>query len=415
MEYQKQIMRNLTAEVVIVGGGTAGVFAAISAARSGANTILLEKNSMLGGTITVAGVLFPGLFYAWGNKIISGPCWESIERTVALGGAVLPTITKKPERHYLEQIRLNQFIYTHVLHEMCKESGVMVLANTMLSDAQEQEDGIRLIATDKSGLFSIHAKKVIDATGDANLAGMMGYPFYPKENVQPATLQNRLGGYDYEQVNLNQVRKVISDAGMNAEQILHFLRIKKIDNHIPAPVADTSWGKTNLETEALASLAKLYQLLRQVEGLENLCIEWIASETGVRETNRIIGEATVTAEDYLKGIHYPDAICYAFYPIDLHVPDGIDQTFLTEDTVPQIPYRALIPKSSRHLLCAGRCISSDRYANSAIRVQAPCMAMGQAAGCAAALCAKQNIPVLKLDYQNLKKALSDLGAIVPKH
>lgn len=110
-------------DVVVVGGGTAGVFAAISAARTGAKTILIEKNSMLGGTITAAAVNFPGLFFAWGNQIIDGPCWEAIERTIELGGARMPKISCQPVNHWEEQILLNRFVYTYVLNEMCREGG----------------------------------------------------------------------------------------------------------------------------------------------------------------------------------------------------------------------------------------------------------------------------------------------------
>ena len=100
MHFNCEILKVLSADVVVIGGGTAGVFAAISAARNGNKTILVEKNSMLGGTMTAAGVNYPGLFFAWGKQIIGGPCWESIERTVALGGAVLPSISFHPKHHW---------------------------------------------------------------------------------------------------------------------------------------------------------------------------------------------------------------------------------------------------------------------------------------------------------------------------
>ena len=87
MHYSLNVTKELTSDVVVIGGGTAGVFAAITAARCGLKTFLIEKNSRLGGTMTAAEVNFPGLFFAWGKQIIGGPCWESIERTVALGGA----------------------------------------------------------------------------------------------------------------------------------------------------------------------------------------------------------------------------------------------------------------------------------------------------------------------------------------
>jgi hypothetical protein len=128
----------------------------------------------------------------------------------------------------------------------------------------------------------------------------------------------------------------------------------------------------------------------------------------VRETVRIVGEYTVTAEEYVRAEKYEDAICNAFYPVDLHVEHGIEQVFLADGLVPSVPYRALIPKGSKRLLVAGRCISSDTYANSALRVQAPCMAMGQAAGVAAAM----SDDFASLDIKLLQERLVKGGVVL---
>ena len=109
-------------DVVVAGAGTAGVFAAISAARSGAKTLLIEKSSMPGGTVTNAGVDYPGLFHAWGKQIIDGPCYEAIIRAKNLGGAVIPEIEEEPKAHWTMQIKLNRFIFTVVCEEMFKLS-----------------------------------------------------------------------------------------------------------------------------------------------------------------------------------------------------------------------------------------------------------------------------------------------------
>ena len=130
-------------DVVVIGGGTAGVFAAISAAKNGVKTILVEKNSTLGGTVTTGGVNFPGLFFAWGRQIIDGPCWTAIKRTVELGGAKLPEFQYKPERHWDEQILLDNFVYRSVLLQMCVENGVEIITNTMISYIKEDACGIR--------------------------------------------------------------------------------------------------------------------------------------------------------------------------------------------------------------------------------------------------------------------------------
>lgn len=407
-------------DVAVVGGGTAGVFAAVAAAKSGAKTILVEKNSRLGGTMTSASVNFPGLFFAWGKQIIDGPCWEAVKAAIALGGAQMPKISFKPEKHWYEQIRVNKLIYTYVLHKMCKENGINLITNAMLAYAAEEKSNVNLLAACKEGTCLIKAKKAVDATGDANLAVILGYPCIKSRVQQPATLQNHLSGYNICEVNINDIRKALShlsefnsSESITEDRIIHYLTIGKLDIHTQSNNADTSAGKGELEYNALCDLVNWYKFLRSIKGLENLTIDFIAEETGVRETNRIKGEYEITAEDYLSGILYDDSVCYSFYPIDLHVENGIEQSFLKENVVPKIPYRALIPHKSKNIICAGRMISSDRYANSALRVQASCMAMGQAAGCAAAIASLTDTCISDINYKQLCCALEKIGAIVP--
>jgi len=416
MEYR--ISKEIDTDVAVVGGGTAGVFAAIAAARSGAKVFLIEKNSILGGTLTASNVNFPGLFFAWGKQIISGPCWESIEKTAKLGGAVLPAISFKPKNHWDEQILLNKFIYTAVLFEMCEEAKIELLCNSMISAVVESETSTKLIVCCKNSTICINAKTVIDATGDANLCEIAGYALLKSEPQQPATPQNRLSGYDISSFSEDEIREKFKQDSfphyINAENIIHYLHIHKLDIHIPSSDAESSSGRTKIEQCSYSLLLKLYSFLRSIKGLENLEIDFIADECGIRESNRILGETVINADDYINGYFYHDSVCYAFYPIDLHVMDGIKQKFHKENIVSKIPYSALIPKGSKRILCAGRCISSDTYANSGIRVEATCMATGQAAGCAAAIASKKNIFISDVPYSELCESLKKLNAIVPK-
>lgn len=418
MKFSAEITRTLSADTVVVGGGTAGVYSAIAAARTGAKVVLLEKNSILGGTMTVGGVNFPGLFFAWGKPIIDGPCMESIRRTLDAEGLKMPKISFKPEHHYDEQISLNRFILTAVLFEMCAEAGVRVICGAMPSAVSEKEDGIILTATDKNGLFSITAKTAVDATGDANLTALAGFPLEKSEIQQPATLQNRISDYSMTNSIAEEIKAKISSASLpeciTAEKLIHYLNIKKLDMHIPCVDADTSAGRTALEKDSFSQTLCVYRFLKSIKGLENIKISLIAEETGVRESTRIVGNSTITADDYISGTFYPDSVCYAFYPIDLHVMHGIEQQFHKEGIVSKIPYSALIPKNSKRILCAGRCISSDTYANSAVRVEAVCMATGQAAGCAAARAALTGKSVDSVPYTDICAALNSIGAIVPK-
>lgn len=421
--FHKELTITDKADVVVIGGGTAGVFAAISSGMQGAKTILIEKNGKLGGTITCGGVNFPGLFHAWGEQIIAGPCWESVKRAVAIDHTRLPDFSKIPEHHWQQQIRLNIFSYSLVLDQMCAEAGVDVRLHTMLAFAQETDDGVYVVCVSKEGLWAVKTKFIIDATGDANVVGILGYARIRSESLQPAMLIHHISGYDISKIDEKMVKERVAkavEAGILAEKdmqggnIYHHLAINRLMMHITDIDASTSCGKTTAEIAGRKTLAKMIEFLRSIPGLENLRVDYFAEECGIRETYRIIGETTITADEYLSGYVYEDAVCYAFYPIDLHVPNGIKQVFLEKGIVPTIPYGALIPKGSKRLLAAGRCISGDTDANSAYRVQAPCMAMGQAAGVAAAICARENISSVKeAPFRLLCDKLKEIGAIVP--
>lgn len=417
-----RILRKIVTDVAVVGGGTAGCFAAICSAQTGAKTLLLEKNGVLGGTVTTAGVAFPGLFHAWGRQIIAGPCWDSILYAQKLGGAVLPEITAQPAYHWQEQVPVNNFIYSTVLDKMCAEAGVDTWLHVMVCDAREDETGITLIVATKEGAVEVRCKKAVDATGDGNLAQLLGYPMQASLELQPATLINDLSGYDVDKLDQTAFVRFQQEKENSGEllaedyqgfSLWNHLRSYRISMHIPCGDAQTSQGKTTLEQRARESLLRIVQCLKKFPGLENLRVSSFSAECGVRETQRILGEEIMRVGDYVAGKVYEDAICYCFYPVDRHESTGIHQIFLEKDVVPTIPYAALIPKGSQHLLAAGRCVSSDRDTNSAVRVEAPCMAMGQAAGTAAALSAQQGLSVAKISYSELCLALQKIPAEIP--
>jgi hypothetical protein len=409
-------------DVLVIGGGAAGTFAAISAAKTGAKTILIEKNGVLGGTMTCAGVNFPGLFFAWGKQIIAGPCWEAIKRTAELGGAELPKISYKPERHFREQIHLNTFIYSYVLDEAAQNAGVKTLFHTTLAALETSGNGYFAAVSMREGLCLIKAKRIIDASGDAAAVGMLKFPRLKSTSVQPATLIHNLTGYDPDTLNMEQFKEQVfnwfQEGKLNKEDfqggnIVGSLLAKRIYMHLPAQDAETSEGRTALEKLARHNLMRIILCLRDFPGLENLNVSYCAQECGVRETYRIVGEKNITADEYVKGVCYEDAVCYSFYPIDRHIPEGIHQIFLEPETVPTIPYGALIPKGAEHILAAGRCIAGDADANSAYRIQATCMATGQVAGVAAAISAEKDISVKNVPIDELKSELNKQGAIVP--
>ena len=411
-------------DAVIIGGGTTGVFAAIAAAKAGAKTLLIEKNGVPGGTMTAAGVNYPGLFFAWGRQIIGGPAWEAIKRTEALGGAHIPPVRYQPTEWWKQQIDIDRFLFEAVLDDMLAEAGVEVRYHTMLSAAEETENGVELLLTGKEGLYPVKAKRIVDATGDANAVSMMGFETVRSEHLQPGTLRNILAGYRYEELDTALIdanaKKAVEEGRLRAYDFdfngggpSHTLSNYKIDMHILVSEAVDSRSKSRLETDARGSLKRILSFLKTQPGLENLYAPYVADECGVRETCRIKGRETMTRENYVSGYLYPDAVCNAFYPVDRHMPTGISQEILKPERVPTISYRAMLPKESRYVIVAGRTISCDADTQSAIRVQAPCMAMGQAAGLAAAIAAKENCTFENVDYQALLDALASIGAILP--
>lgn len=418
-------------DVVVIGGGTAGVVAAVQAGRAGAKTLLVEKVGMLGGTTTVGGVNFPGLFHAWGRQVIAGIGWELVTRCVAESGGVLPDFANYQCPHWQLQIRVNRFVYAALCDEAVCDAGVDVLFHTMLADVMPEAEGRgwQLTLCTKGGLTEIGAAVVVDATGDANAAALADLPLHIPDESQPATLAYQASGYDVADLDMDTINRAF-DAEVRAGHLsytdaswsttepnigrwLHGYGTQA--NHIHHINARDSEGKTRLELESRRSLLRLYRFLRQQPGLENLVIEQVSPECGVRETATIQGKATVTVEDYQSGRLWEDAVCHSFYPIDLHISSGtgLEMKPLAEGVVPTIPRAALLPAGSQGFIVAGRCISSDRLANSALRVQATSMATGQAAGAMASLSVASGLEVEELSMSDVRALLREHGAIVP--
>lgn len=175
----------------------------------------------------------------------------------------------------------------------------------------------------------------------------------------------------------------------------------------------TSETHTDANIRARKNLLDTLRFYREIPGLEKLNLVSMPTEIGIRETYRIVGEYQITEKDYVTGRKFEDAWAYSFYPIDLHKKGGVATKHLEEGVVPTISMRAQIPKNSRNLLVAGRCVSSDQLANSALRVQASCMAMGQAAGVAAALACSLKTTPLDVPLDRIKTLIAEHGGIVP--
>ncbi len=379
-------------DVLVVGGGTAGTISAIQSALAGATTQLLELGSRLGGTMTTGGVCFPGLFHAWGQQIISGIGWDLVKKTVELHGGTFPDFnTPYPdEHHWQHQVVVNAPLYTMLAEEACMEAGVTLHYHEFPLGIEENSQGWKVEIAGPGTHRKIQCRQIIDCTGGADVAGLIGMRRLRDDDTQPGSILFKIGGdFHWGRDRLQQIYVFGADSSSSAT------RTKAI---------------VDGRQKVLEELRKR----RAQPGNEHMQLIHLRPETAVRESHRIVGEYQITKDDILCGRLFEDAVCFAFYPIDLHTNQGVNPLQLSEGTVPTIPLRALIPKGRRNFMVAGRSFSSDRLANSSLRVQASCMAMGQAAGAVAALAAKSKTTPLDVPNEDIRSLLSEFGAIVPE-
>ncbi len=415
--------RQVFADVLIIGGGTAGTIAAIQAARLGARTVLVEAGSQLGGTTTTAGVDFPGLFHAWGRQIIAGIGWELVTATVELNSDRLPDFAAPTgPQHWRHQVRLSGALYAALAEEACLQAGVQLRYYEFPLSITSARDGWKAQVAGKGTRVEVRARQVVDCTGNAAVVGLLGLPRRREVATQPGTLIYRLAGYRLEEIALPTLDARAREAVKQGQllptdfngNLRHFLaKGGESGMHLLEADSSTSEAHTRTNIRGRESLLRIMRFLKPLPGFGNLRIERLQPETAVRETYRIVGETTVSCDDYISGRKFPDAVAYSFYPIDLHDEHGVRPKPLAEGVVPTLPLGALIPKGSRNLVVAGRCVSSDRLANSALRVQASCMAMGQAAGAAAALAAMSPSIPARVPWEHLRRTLVEHRAIVP--
>lgn len=429
--------RVLNYDVVVCGGGTAGAPAAIAAGRAGAKTLVIEQLGSLGGT-QANGWVTPMMPNYLGDHKLSGGLSKEISERQAQFQA--PGAMVHGDDWY------DPTFLAVVLDIMATEAGVDCLFDTTLLSAEVQ--GKRVVSIEvicRGERLTIRAKSFLDCTGDATLALFAGAKVMSgNENGvhQPMTLRFSMGNVDIEALRVKRadilrmntpeyvecgygeateghLAPQIADAvnnGVLEQGDLGYFQFFSVNGR-PHELAFNAPRISGLDPLDPAEFSKAYQVGRAkihrisnfvrkyIPGFENAYVSAIAPLMGIRESRRVVGEYVLTAEDHQSCRKFEKAIARNRYPVDIHLTTGIDYRKFPPGEWHDIPYECLVVKDFANLFVAGRCASADFVAQSAIRIQPVCRAMGEAAGYAAAHVAKNNVDAIAVPYSELAPKL----------
>jgi len=419
-------------DVLVCGGGPAGFAAAVAAARTGARTLLIEQTNCLGGIATAGGHNHICLFTEWGTdvRVVGGVAYEMARRVEALGYG---RISGGNVDFELDGMKL-------ALEQMASEAGVKLLYHTLFADALVADGTVVGAAIqNKSGRRAVRARRVIDATGDADVAASAGAPYEigrPGDGAcQPATLMFTIGGVDWARVSdfrgdnhqLTDVWAAAQAAGdMEPFQSVVMgwwwtpTRPDQVGvnfTHIVGADATDAASITAATIEGRRQAFAMIPVFRKyVPGMENCYLISTAALLGTRESRRIVGRVVLTEDDLMARRDWPDAVGYGSFFIDIHncTGPGMD----AETVRPPrgfryaMPYRCMVPTGVDNLLVAGRCVSVTHAALGSTRVMPQCAALGQAAGTAAALSIAAGVAPADVNVEALQDRLRADGAIL---
>ncbi|MGM0882481.1 MAG: FAD-dependent oxidoreductase [Bacillota bacterium] len=439
------MIKRLEADVVVVGGGPAGVNAAIAAGRAGAKTILIERYGFIGGMSTAA-LVYPWMTYHTvdGKQVIYGIAQEIIDRLSAINaspGHIRDTVG------FVHTITpYHPEVYKILAIDMLKEAGVKLILHSFVDQVTVDGDHIRSIQlTSKSGRIDVRGKVFIDTTGDADLAYLSGAPCLHGRDgdrkTQPMTMKFRMRGVDLERVKqymlehpeefyhktpfgeLNELplSGVLgfykhwkeADLPVNRDQVLFFTGPND-DEVLVNTTRVQGLDGTNVEelTDAEELGRKQVMLVAdfmtsKLPGFEKASISQVGAQIGIRETRRIEGLYVLQVDDVIEGKRFDDVIARSGYPIDIHDPSGkgVTAAWVKGDGAYDIPYRCLLPQKINNLLSAGRCISTTHEALATTRLTPSCMATGQAAGTAAGIAVQHGIAPHEINVKELQARL----------
>ena len=410
-------------DLAVIGGGFAGVAAALAAARAGTKVLIVEKSNCLGGAAV--------------NCLVNPfmPYWTEIDgKRVDLSTGIFKEIHDRlEERNAMKTESFLEEELKYILNEMVIEANIDLLFHAYIFRANTCADRIvSVTVASRSGEIQIEADYFIDATGDAQLAYLAGCPTVlgrePDHLCQPMTLCFRVGNVDVDKFFASRERLKISHAQSLAagelinprenilvfrtpiHNVLHFNTTRVVRKNPTSPEEVT-------EAEVLArkQVYEIYDFMkRHADGLENSFLMMTAAEIGVRESRMIVGDYVLTEQDCKNCVKFEDAIAACNYDIDIHNPEGTGTShyFFPAGAYYTIPYRSLIPKNINNMLVAGRCISSDHGAQASYRIMPVVCCIGEAAGSAIGLAVKSGCSVRDINPKDLQSVLKKNRAYI---
>lgn len=441
-------------DIIVAGGGPGGVTAAIAAARNGAKTLLIEKNGFLGGMNTAAMVCPLMSFHAGDKQIVKGIAEEIIQRLIRRKGSlghvrdplgVTSTITPvEPE------------ILKQVYFEMTSElDNLDLLLHTFICGTSQQNGTVKNITcVNKSGMSTYTAGVFIDATGDGDVAAASRVDFFSgRENdglSQPMTLMLKLGGVDFapireyiknnpeqfildEKVDIDKYlavsgffdiveqAKANGDFNIQRDRVLFFEGIHDGEifvnlSRILKLSGTNAYDLTRAEIIGHRQVDEIILFFRKyIPGFKDSFLIATGSCIGVRESRRFKCQYTLTADDVMYGRTFDSSIAMCSFPIDIHDPMGSSLNWIHQNrsSCYDIPFEVMLPKKVNNLLVTGRCISATHEAMASSRITATVMALGQAAGTAAAIVCRDG-GQFKDIIGKLQNRLDEQGAVVGK-
>ena len=425
INYTKQLKVQGAYDVVVAGSGPAGICAAVAAAREGAKVALVERYGVVGGNLTT-GYVGPIL-----GMVGKGTMRDELVELLGVPENDMIGETGRAHDFEMAKIRLMQFV---------NHPNIDVYLQTTVTDVIKEEDTLKgIIATSGEGQFALLGKVTIDATGDglvSYLAGATTEKGREDGLMQPVTLEFTIDGVD-ESKGVICIGDV-DDVRLGDERFLDYCKRLSLEGEIPERIAavrlhpTTHSGQRQVNTTQVngidmtrvdhifkADLELREQILtlldffhKHIPGYENCRIISSGTTTGVRETRRVIGDYIITAEEMATGCRFDDVIVHrAEFIVDIHNPEGSGQA---EEHIQycdpyDLPYRCFTPKGIDNLYTAGRCISGTHRAHASYRVMSICMAMGEAVGVAAAMCAENGCTPRNLNVKELQNRLTNKG------